>query len=68
MYNDDVPIILPLEEKEDPLLYRRIASFIGMIMMIVALIMVCVWATKGDQEKGYLGGLNWNDKVRPPRK
>lgn len=42
---------------------NQIFVTLGCIMMAIALAMVSVWASKSETEEGYLGGLNWNDKV-----
>lgn len=50
--------------KETPLLMQRTLNLAGMAMLTAALIMVCIWAASSDQDNGYLGGLNWSDKVQ----
>lgn len=39
------------------------ATLLGCGLMIAALVMMCVWATSRNTDQGYLGGMNWNDKV-----
>ena len=42
---------------------QNVSSFIGVALLVSGLIMICLWAVGSDQRNGYLGGLNWNDKV-----
>ena len=39
------------------------ATILGCGLMVAALVMMCVWATSTNIDKGYLGGLNWRDKA-----
>lgn len=41
----------------------KICVLSGSTIMLLALALIAAWASGHDKGIGYLGGLNWNDKV-----